>query len=190
VDAVRVTEVLADAFFLDPVWGWAFPDQDRRKAQHTVFWRFYVDASIAYGTAWITADGGAAATWIPPGRPEVPEEQEPLLDPMLLELVGAEQTALLNEVFDRFEAAHPADQPHYYLGLLGTHSDFRGRGLGMGLLAHTLNVIDAEGMPAYLESTNPANNERYRAHGFEQVGQFSLPSDGPDVTTMWRDARA
>ena len=109
---------------------------------------------------------------------------------MLIELVGAEQTEVLLETFDRFEAAHPRDQPHYYLSLLGTHPEHRGRGLGMGLLAHTLALIDAERMPAYLESTNPANNERYERHGFVQVGEFSLPGDGPPVATMWRQPRA
>ena len=31
----------------------------------------------------------------------------------------------------------------------------------MALLADNLALIDAERMPAYLESTNPANNARY-----------------------------
>lgn len=42
---------------------------------------------------------------------------------------------------------------------------------------------------AYLESSNPANDGRYARLGFEPVGQFSYPGDGPVVTTMWREAR-
>ena len=57
----------------------------------------------------------------------------------------------------------------------------------MGLVAANLAAIDAAGMPAYLESTNPANVDRYRRVGFEPVGEFALPLDGPSVTTMWRD---
>ena len=105
-------------------------------------------------------------------------------------MVGAEQTAILLEIFDRFEGSHPRDRPHYYLSLLGTHNDHRGKGIGMGLLADNLAAIDAEGMPAYLESTNPANHARYERLGFVQVGEFSLPSDGPQVATMWREASA
>jgi hypothetical protein len=44
-------------------------------------------------------------------------------------------------------------------------------------------------MPAYLESSNPANLDRYRRLGFVERGEFSLPADGPTVTTMWRTAR-
>jgi hypothetical protein len=44
-------------------------------------------------------------------------------------------------------------------------------------------------MPAYLESTNPANDERYKGVGFEPIGEFSYPGGGPVVTTMWRPAR-
>ncbi len=60
---------------------------------------------------WLSAEGGAAALWIPPGRSEIAPEAEPLVEPMLTELVGAEQTAILLEIFDRFEAAHPRDRP-------------------------------------------------------------------------------
>ena len=90
---------------------------------------------------------------------------------------------------ERFDAAHPAHPPHYYLSLLGTHDRHRGRGIGMGLLAASLDLIDAEGMPAYLESTNPANNQRYMRHGFEPAGTVEL-ANGHVVTTMWREARA
>jgi GNAT superfamily N-acetyltransferase len=69
------------------------------------------------------------------------------------------------ELIERFDAAHPRHEPHYYLSLLGTHPAHTGRGLGMGL-ARILQHIDEEGLPAYLESSNPANNHRYERHGF------------------------
>ena len=59
----------------------------------------------------------------------------------------------------------------------------------MELLSHNLAMIDGERMPAYLESTNPANDDRYARVGFEPIGQFSFPGSGPIVTTMWRPAR-
>jgi GNAT superfamily N-acetyltransferase len=39
-------------------------------------------------------------------------------------------------------------EPHYYLSLLGTRDEHRGRGLGMALLKENLARIDAERMPA------------------------------------------
>jgi GNAT superfamily N-acetyltransferase len=187
-DAARAAEILTGAFHNDPVWGWAFPDQRRRAAQHTAFWRFYVDAAIPYGWVWLSGDAEAVALWIPPGCPELPPEDEPRLEAMLIELVGVAQTAILTETFARFEAAHPREDLHYYLSLLGTHPDYWGHGIGMGLLADTLEMVDREGMPAYLESTNPANHRRYERLGFRHRGEFSLPGEGPRVATMWREA--
>ncbi len=189
-DAEAVTEIFTGAFHDDPVWGPAFPDPARRAGQQAVLWRFYFDNAAPHRWVWLGAEGGAAALWIPPGRPEIAPEAEPLVEPMLTELVGAEQAAVLLEISKRFEAAHPRDHPHYYLSLLGTHPEQRGGGLGMRLLADNLARIDAEGMPAYLESTNPANHARYERLGFAQVSEFELPGkDAPPVATMWREAR-
>ena len=42
------------------------------------------------------------------------------------------------------DAAHPHDPKHYYLNRLGTHTDHRGSGIGMGLLAENLVHVDAQ----------------------------------------------
>jgi hypothetical protein len=58
----------------------------------------------------------------------------------------------------------------------------------MALLEHNLALIDAEGMPAYLESSNPANDSRYERRGFLRVGEFTRPDDQVTVGTFWRDS--
>jgi predicted GNAT family acetyltransferase len=92
-------------------------------------------------------------------------------------------------LLERFEANHPRETPHFYLSLLGTHPEHRGQGKGMGLLAANLAQIDEIGMPAYLESSNRANDHRYERLGFVQVGEFSAPAGGPTLACMWRDPR-
>jgi len=180
-------EVLARAFYADPVWSWAFPDPERRLGQHRAVWGLVATAALSYKSAWLTGDCAAVALWIPPGKPELLPEDEGRLEGMLLELLGDGATRVL-ETFARFEDAHPTAEPHYYLSLLGTDPDQRGRGVGMGLLAATLERIDAEGAPAFLESSNPANTPRYERLGFAVCGEFELPDGGPSVTQMWRDA--
>lgn len=59
----------------------------------------------------------------------------------------------------------------------------------MRLLPHDVAQIDRERMSAYLESSNPANDERYERLGFARIGEFATPDGGHTVTTMWRDAR-
>jgi hypothetical protein len=58
----------------------------------------------------------------------------------------------------------------------------------MSLLTETLTRVDAVGGAAYLESTNPANLERYRSAGFEPRTEITM-AGGQVVTTMWRPAR-
>jgi GNAT superfamily N-acetyltransferase len=179
-------ETLARAFYADPVWSWTFPDPERRLGQHRAVWGLVAAAALEYGSAWLVGDCAAVALWIPPGKPELRPEDEERLEDMLGELLG-DGAARVLETFERFEAAHPEREPHYYLSLLGTNPDHRGRGLGMGLLEATLARIDAEGAPAFLESSNPVNTPRYERLGFAVCGEFDLPEDGPRVTQMWRD---
>jgi hypothetical protein len=55
------------------------------------------------------------------------------------------------------------------------------------LLAENIARIDAEGKPAYLESSNPANDSRYERLGFRRSAEFSTPDGEHTVTTMWRE---
>ena len=187
-DLPAVAETMAKAFYDDPVWGWAFPDPERRLEQHRALWGFAVESALGHGWVWLTEGCASAALWIPPGEPELRPEDEERLGPLLVELLGEGAPRVL-ETYERFEAAHPHGEPHYYLSLLATHPDHSGRGQGMGLLADNLARIDAEGVPAYLESSNPANDHRYERLGFVRCGKFELPEDGPSVTQMWRDPR-
>ena len=182
-------DVLARAFYADPVWSWAFPDPERRLGQHRAVWGLVAEAALSYESAWLSGDCAAVALWIPPGKPELRPEDEERLESLLEELLG-DGAARVLETFERFEAAHPTAEPHYYLSLLGTDPDQRGRGLGMGLLAATLERIEAEGAPAFLESSNPVNTPRYERLGFAVCGEFGLPDGGPSVTQMWRDPGA
>jgi GNAT superfamily N-acetyltransferase len=167
----------------------AFPDPSRRQSQYAVFWEFLIVGAMRYPWVLMTDAGESAAVWIPPGGTELAEEVEAEVEPLLGDLVGPRAGEVM-ELLARFDAAHPRDEPHFYLSLLGTDPAHAGHGLGMALLAETLERIDQEGMPAYLESSNPANNHRYERHGFAKVGEFFPPGSDIPVTTMWRDARS
>src|SRR5262249_16405692 len=117
-----------------------------------------------------------------------PAEEE-LLPEMMREAVGARAGDVLG-LFDRFEESHPHEPPHYYLTFLGTHPDQRGKGIGMELLRANLAEVDAERAPAYLESSNSANEPRYESVGFDRTGSFTTPDDAREVVTMWREPRS
>jgi GNAT superfamily N-acetyltransferase len=188
IEADRVAELFALAFFDDPTWSWAFPAPETRMEHYRLWWGLYLHSAVQHGWVWMTGDGGAAALWIPPGKPELTDEDEARVEPMLRELVGSHADDVLT-LLERFDSNHPRDVPHYYLSLLGTHPDHRGQGKGMGLLVANLARIDELGMPAYLESSNRANDQRYERLGFVQVGEFAAPAGGPTIAGMWRDPR-
>ncbi len=185
-DAAAITATLSAAFDADPLWSWAFPDDEKRPAQYEIFFGLFVESAIPNGWVWTTEQATAVAVWTPPGRSELSEEAEAEVEPFLTAELGSHAKPVL-QVFESFESACPRDQDFYYLSLLGTHPDHRGRGLGMSLLAANLAQIDAEGMPAYLESSNPANDARYERLGFKHRSQFSTPEGRHTVTTMWRE---
>ena len=68
-----------------------------------------------------TEDGGAASVWIPPGEPELSDEDEAKVEPLLRELVGSHADGVLEllerfeamELLERFEANHPRGTPHF-----------------------------------------------------------------------------
>jgi GNAT superfamily N-acetyltransferase len=184
VDAVVAT--ITTAFFHDPLWGPAFPDAGRRAEQASAFWRFLVTASLRHGWTMVTPGVEAAAVWIPPGAVELTADQESALETLLVDTVGSAVAGDIGKIFEIFEAAHP-HEPHFYLSLLGTHDAYRGKGLGMALLRENLTRIDEAGYPAYLESSNPANDARYASLGFLPRSHITAPTG--QMTTMWRPAR-
>jgi GNAT superfamily N-acetyltransferase len=189
-DADHVAAVLAQAFAGDPVWGdWTFGPVTgaERVARGQLYWRPFVDAAVKYDGIRVTADGGAVAIWVPPGVAEMDEDDEAATEAMLARVLPGRERDLL-ESYERFEEAHPRDEPHWYLSLLATEAEHRGRGLGVALVQDQLDEADREHLPAYLESTNDANLARYGRLGFEPYGAFAVP-DGPTITTMWRPAR-
>jgi len=187
-DRGLVASIITLAFANDPLWSHAMARPDERTEHHREFWLVFVDGALRYPWTRLAGGGEATSIWIPPGGSEMTADQEEHLAGLAAEYLGPAASDYL-DLLARFDSAHPRNEPHYYLTLLATHPDHRGLGIGMGLLAHDLELIDAEGLPAYLESSNPANNRRYAALGFEPIGEFSYPRNGPKVTTMWRAGR-
>jgi GNAT superfamily N-acetyltransferase len=188
-DVDRVTEIISLAFAEDPVWARTLGAEDRPAEELSGFWRIFVQGALRYPWVWLWNEGEAAAIWIPPGGTELSEEQEEEFGELATSLLSDEAASYLAAVVHAFDANHPRGEPHYYLSLLGTHPAHRGRGMGMALLAENLARVDAESMPAFLESSNPVNNHRYERLGFAPIGEFQLPDNGPLVTTMWRAAQ-
>ena len=187
-DIDAVVDTVTSAFLEDPLWAPVFAGLENPSAASSRLWRLYVtSAALRYPWTFITANSEAAAVWYPPGSEDLTEAETAGFESFLVDLVGQSRADEVTAINAAFEDAHPVE-PCFYLSLLATHGDHRGRGVGMNLLRESLDHIDALTMPAYLESSNPANDRRYASVGFEVASVISMPS-GQNVTTMWRPAK-
>ena len=189
-DLGLVTETLTLAFRHDPVWSVALARPDGSTDHHAAYWLQYVESALRYSTVFMTEDASAVSVWIPPGGTELSDAGEEALERLVRATLEPAAVRALFQLWERFVANHPRDEPHGYLSLLATHPDHRGQGIGQRLLAEDLARWDAARVPAYLESTNPANDHRYERAGFRRVGGFRAVLDNAAISTMWRSSRS
>ena len=130
------------------------------------------------GFTWTTEQAETVAVWAVPNGLELTRKAEASIPGLLDEFLGDRAPTVL-EALLQFEAAHPHDEPHYYLSLVATHDDHRGQGIGEALLAENLAADRRRHFPAYLESSNPKNLARYGRLGLSPVDEFALAGNGP-----------
>jgi GNAT superfamily N-acetyltransferase len=185
-DLDHVTQTITLAFANDPVWEVALRRADGRTDHHESYWRLFVDGAMRYGTVRMAEDAGAVSVWVSPNGSELSDDGGAQLDALIEVALEAPSVIAMRELYRRFESSRAGRPEHYYLSLLATHPDHRGRGVGQRLLADDLALWDAESVPAYLESTNHLNDHRYERAGFRRDGGFSAVLDDTWITAMWR----
>ena len=182
-DWKQLGDILGEAFRDDPINRWLFGNP---RAITSLFRIMADDVYTRHGFCHLIASE-AAAMWLPAGV------TSDLTAFGLWRLIagqvrwgtkGAMKRAMgAGEVM----AAHHPDVPHLYLFAIGTRESARGKGLGKALLRPVLDAADRDGLPVYLENSNPVNSGFYHAHGFETMtSPFSIGEDSPVMEPMWR----
>ena len=158
----RVIDTVVAAFVTDPAFRYFFTDDATFKAEAAAFAGYLFDQRVNRGTVWVVEDGAAVAMWDPPrsgdgaagdghgnSRPDLPAAT---LDRL--------------ERYDAVVDAALPGTPHWYLGILATHPNSAGRGLGRLAMTGGLQLAAETGLPAHLETTNERNVELYRRAGW------------------------
>ncbi len=181
----QVADITAEAFAEDPVNLWLFRKLPAIRSMFRVMAR---EMYLKHGQCFLAGDDGATM-WMPPGVEAAPSNFSLLkfaLGQFRHGTVGAIKRGLaVSELMDKW---HPS-APHMYLFTIGTRQSARGKGVGKALLAPVLAACDRDGIPAYLENSNPANSGFYGAYGFERMGVFEVGDGGPVMEPMWREAK-
>jgi GNAT superfamily N-acetyltransferase len=185
-DVPDLARMLTRAFLDDPVAQWSCRSQALRPRVLEDFYAVRTRQMLAEQEVWITPQRSSAALWTPPEcwRTTVRQDLELarcLLHPRLLARMPMIVAGLIG-----VERAHPAQPPHWYLGILGTDPAVQGAGHGSAVLAPVLRRCDSDGVGAYLESSKERNLDFYARHGFRVTRELRLPR-GPKMWGMWRD---
>lgn len=182
-DQARAVDTLVLAFAADPMARWSWPDPHQYLTHMPVLTRAFGRSAFAAGSVLGTEDYSGVALWLPPGT----HPDEVLMGQLIEDTVPASIRTDMLGVFEQMGRCHPGG-PHWYLPLIGVDPARQGQGLGSALMAYALERSDREGVPAYLESSNPRNISLYRRHGFEALGSMQVGSS-PSVVPMLRQPR-
>ena len=184
-------EVLARAFYDDPVMMYVIPDNAKRERVLPWFMGTGARYGHMYGEVYTTGhnvEGGAV--WLPP--------ENFVMTPIRMLRAGMIFAPLKFGLaaFGRFMSAmnyleelHKRDVPprHWYLMILGVDPPRQGHGVGSTLIQPVLAHADAERLPCYLETAKESNVPFYQKHGFGVVVEGDLPKGGPHFWTMKRE---
>ncbi len=185
-DDQQLSDVLARAFWDDPVMSWMIPNDRVRYARQQYFYAAELSSVHRRGVVLTTDDQAGAALWLPPKQWKIPTRDLVSHGPGLL-LAFARRIPVAIKLLDKIEKAHPST-PHWYLAILGTDPVRQGFGVGAALITTMTDRCDTEGIGAYLESSKATNVPYYRRFGFEVTEEITVP-DGPTLWGMWRDPR-
>jgi ribosomal protein S18 acetylase RimI-like enzyme len=185
-DIPQVSELLGRAFFDDPVFAWAVPDERRRRRNIRGFFTLFANAVQRHQQTYSAGGGIGAALWVPPGEPPIAEDDAEEFGARMEALAGPDAQRMY-DVSAAIEAHHPTE-PHQYLWFLGVHPVWQGRGIGAAMLTPVLQRCDENGTAAHLNATSPENLRLYERHGFEVTGVIDEHGGAP-LWSMWRQPR-
>jgi GNAT superfamily N-acetyltransferase len=186
--AVAAT-TLSSAFADDPVFMWMARDRVCNHDRLAAALRQLIRSELRKPdpVMFMTADGGSAAIWqgIDAWKASASESIRAIPTWGRLFGLGVGRALRATSIMDK---VHPS-APNYHLYFVGTDPARQGQGLGTAVLQPMFDRCDTEGVPAYLENSNPRNEALYARLGFVTTGPIPLPKGAPPFTAMWREPR-
>ena len=188
-DRPAVADALASAFSEDPLFSWMAGPSAPLEKRMRVFFNAFLKMNLrkADHLVFVADDGSGAGVWQPIDQWKVPPADLVRSMPAFVRAFRTRLPAMIGAL-NAIERAHPTE-PHYYLEILGTRQDRQSKGVGSAVINAVLERCDEEGVPAYLESSNPRNVPFYARHGFKERDEVSCGKGAPTCTTMWREPR-
>jgi hypothetical protein len=183
MDISAAVQVVRMGFATDPVARWVYPDITDYMTLFPDFINGMAGRSFEQGAAYISAGNAGAALWLPPGV----TSNEEILANVVENTVSPAIRKDLDSFMEQMATFHPTE-PHWYLPMIAVDPFRFGQGIGTSLMRYALERCDEDGLPAYLESSNPRNITLYQRFGFEILGLIRA-GDSPPMFPMMRRPR-
>lgn len=175
---------IAEAFAPQPVTTWVSGCGEAGVRRGEVWIRVEFESALPHNLIYTTAARQGAAMWYPPGANVHYSLRALLRLAGTLKLDLTQMPAQLR-LLRWIERSHPKF-PHYYLRILAVDRRWHGQGMGTALMKPIIERCDAEGLPAYLETSTPGNVRFYQGRGFKVQSELALPAAGAAMVTMLR----
>jgi ribosomal protein S18 acetylase RimI-like enzyme len=186
----EAAEMLARAFFNDPLMAHYLPDLCQREKLLPRVMQASLRYCLMYGEVWAAADLSGAACWLPPGRTNMHTwgliRSGAGVVPLWFGWQALHKVRAIEAEIDRLHH-RVAPGPHWYLLVLGVAPEKQGQGVGSRLIAPQLARVEAAGLPVYLETMTELDVAFYRKNGFEVGEEIELAGGGLRVWGMKKE---
>ncbi len=186
-DLPRVVDTWVEAFESDPFFRWIAPLDETWREFGTAWLSMIAELCFERGHTFVA--GEAAIAWVPPDLALVgPDDVERAVD-ILATHAGEKRAAkALGGIVEA--QGHALKEPHWTLQYVGVRRADQGFGLGAAVAKIGLRVVDTDGLPCALTSTNPRNLPFYERLGFTVTAEVELPGGAAALRPMVRPAHA
>ena len=186
-DDEAAARLLTRAFHADPMMIYLAPDEPSRDRRLQPFFAATIRYGRRYGITEMTSTKDAVTLWLKPGFTTLTVGRMVRAGMVLApRKLGFSGLARLNTLASYSDKLHKQaiSGDHWYLMTIGVEPGRQRAGAGSRLLSAGLQRADADGLPCYLETTNPDNLPFYRRHGFEVVANRQVPRSELHVWAM------
>lgn len=191
----EATALCVRAFATYPFLTALFPGPpDRRTPVAAVFYGRTIEDCLVHGRVDAVVEDGAVravAAWLPPGAYPMSLRRSLQFAPLVGWVLRRFPRRAVRgiQALVALERHHPTEPPHWYLAAIAVDATHQGRGLGTAVVRPGLDLADARGEEAFLETADPGNAAWYGRLGFDVETEAPCFPGGPPQWFMRRTPR-
>ncbi len=186
-DKQRVLDILVEAFWDDPHVNWFTGQGKGKRNRMRAMMSHAFEMALPNGDVYLSEDKQAVAIWKTSAKK--PFNRYTIWENLnFLYHFGLKKVRSISAIDKLLQASYPQNEAFYYLFIIGTTKQGRGKGLSSKLMNHILEEADKKGIPTYLETANAGNIGIYNRKEFYTQSELRLPE--PNPITLYLMSRA